>query len=119
MKKESEFGKGLVYNLGLFLAHQDRFYDKRNQDNPHYDKLYPSLWFSGACDHLYELVIPKTFPKKLQKKIKDFETKVFHFRSFDYEASEKDIEWSLNEAKEILLLIDRQLGIKSIKGDYE
>lgn len=116
---KSEFGKGLTYNLGLFLAHQDRFYDKRNKEDSSYDKLYPSLWFSGACDHLYELIIPKTFPKKLQKKIKDFESKVFKFRSFDYDATEKDIEWSLNEAKDILLDIDKQLGIKAIKGDYE
>ena len=115
---KSEFGKGLTYNLGLFLAHQDRFFDKRNDKEK--DLLYAGVWFNGAGDHMFDLVIPKSFPEKLQKRLKRFQDKVIKFRnSFGEEVTEKDIQWSLNEAKNLLILIDKQFGINAVKGEYE
>ncbi len=55
MTKESEFGKGLCYCLGLFLAHKGRItsdvktYKSIGDGNRAY-----SMWFYGATDHLYE-----------------------------------------------------------------
>lgn len=116
---KSEFGKGLTYNLGLFLAHQDRFFDKRNDKNG--DRLYAGTWLKGAGDHLFELEIPDSFPDRLQKRLRRFQSKVIGFRnsSFGEEVTEKDIEWCLNEAKNLLVAIDKHFGIDAVKGDFE
>ncbi|MBE3093711.1 MAG: hypothetical protein IMZ52_01680 [Actinobacteria bacterium] len=120
-KETSEFGKGLTYNLALFLAHQERFFEYRNKIKSGGSCFDYGLWFNGAGDHLYGLEIPKSFPKKLQKRLQDFQTKVLTFRNSLglNEVTEKDIVWALRETKDLLMEIDGFLGIKSIKGEWE
>ncbi len=107
---KSEFGKGLSYCLGLFLAHEGVWYYN-------FKKIYEktkisgaSSWFNGASDHLYDLQIPKTLPKTLQKRLKKFQEKVLdwgHGRELmNDEVKENDVLWSLQEAKNLLRLID-------------
>jgi len=125
MKFKSEFGKGLVYNLGLFLAHQDRFIrDEENFKNkPELEVLSKNLgssWFNASKDHLYELEIPKNFPEKLKNRISDFRTNCIDKGSgFDETISRDDVFNSLRECKDILMEIDKFIGVESCRGEWE
>lgn len=115
----SEFGKGFVYNIGLFLAHEhiisiEMILDmakKLNRD-PDY-----SLIFYGASDHLIGLQIPPAIPEELEIKIKEFREFVLN-RRFGH-VSEKEYREAFNTAREILLDYDLYLGTDAEKGDYE
>ena len=121
MKTKSEFGRGLVYNIGLFLMHErqreryQEMYEKHNLQ-------WATMWFNGASDHLYEIEIPDSFPARLRNRIKRFKTKCLEWgHGFPKkEAEPKDVYWALDEAKLILRLIDKEvLKVKSIKGIWE
>jgi len=142
----SEFGRGLAYNLGLFVGHefqfqhfQEMFKRKTHQEESKHvaeevfdllDDKEPArdmaveLWFSAAVDHLYELEAPSHYPRGLQKKIKTFQNKCLRWRNSGLSygparPTEKDVKWALDEAKGILRSIDRQQGIKVTKADFE
>lgn len=109
----SEFGKGLSYCLGLFLAHAERY-----ETGINYNPVY---WFTGAVDHLFDLEVEQA-PKKLKKRIKRFKRKCIRFRNLfsRYKnPTEKDVFWSINEAKELLRLIDKANGINTKKAKYQ
>ena len=99
----SEFGKGLTYCIGLFLAHAERS-----------DEIC-SLWFNGAADHLYELEIPDNFI--LKKECLEWQEKCLRWRLKKY--TEKDKIWALKQAIKFLLAWDKQNNIPCEKGDYE
>lgn len=130
---KSEFGKGLCYNLGLFLAHEERYMkykidfekiritnkDKRSQD--YFSEGYAvEMWFNGASDHLYELQYSYA-PKKLRKRIQTFQQKclLFGHGFLKKKPTEKEYKWAIQEAKELLLLIDKANKVPVIKGDFE
>ncbi len=111
----SEFGKGLAYCLGLFLAHAERKISSIRKE------LDYELWFNGAADHLYELQIPDTFPKNLKNRLTVFQDKCLNWRiTMDKSAAtEKDFHWAIQKAKDLLLEIDKHFGIKVKKGQWE
>lgn len=116
----SEFGKGCAYCLGLFLAHSERdYYLPTDKKGGILNR--PGLWFYGAADHLFDLQIPASFPYALKKRLDKFQSKVLHLRlpMDGKEATDEDRKWAINEAKELLRLIDKQIGVKVIKGDWE
>lgn len=120
MTNESEFGKGLTYCLGLFLAHAGRYesLSKALKDT----SLRPvEMWFNGSSDHLYELEIPETLPKSLQKRLKEFSDKCLKWgHGFPKKKStEEDLFWSLTEAKELLRLIDKHFKVQTIKASFD
>lgn len=112
MKTESEFGKGLCYCLGLFLAHTERAKEMQKQYteinlkcNSNMD--WAEMWFNGAADHLFELEIPASFPDELKDRLQTFQSRCLGWRlSLDCEATPSDVAWSIIEAKELLRLID-------------
>lgn len=67
---KSEFGKGLCYNLGLFLAHAER-----NFTNIENDKDY-GIWFYCAADHLFDFQAERAPTKYLQGRCKAFRKRV-------------------------------------------
>ena len=109
-KKISEFGKGLTYCIGLFLAHTEREI---------YDKNY-HIWFNGASDHLYELDLSKV-NKSLKKQLSEWRTKVIHWGHGFSEPypTEEDFNWSIQQAKDFLREIDTKIGIKTVQGSWE
>jgi len=109
----SEFGKGLTYCLGLFLAHAERMNNARYLYS---EESKYSIWFSGASDHLYELQIPESIPNCLQKRLKKFKDKCLSLR---LQATKENFEWAIQEAKNLLMMIDKFHGIKTKKGVYE
>lgn len=118
-KTESEFGKGTVYCLCLFLSHAER--DRELHHTMKDDDFMAELWFNGASDHLYELIIPDNFPEELKNRMHDLKDKCLRWgHGFRGEPSTyKDIYWAIQETKDILFMIDRFYGIRSVKASWE
>ncbi len=122
--KESEFGKGLCYNLGLFLAHTERIirdletYKKiKSNENRAYE-----MWFYGAGDHLYDFEWKSAPTKELQKRCKQFQNKILSWRlpiGNEIKGNKEKYNWSIQEAKDLLREIDKANNIDTIKGDFE
>jgi hypothetical protein len=122
VKQESEFGKGTTYCLGLFLAHAERQVNNLSIRRGFSESLDIEMWFNGSSDHLYELQIPETFPKILQNKLKKFQRKCLNWEHGFNEKempTQEDKDWAISEAKELLRIIDKQNGIKTIRGQYK
>lgn len=113
----SEFGKGLTYCLALFLCHSERDYMTPDNVYTHQFLHEAWMWFNGAGDHLFEMVIPDTLPDDLRARINEFQGKVMRWRLHD--ATMEDKTWAINEAKSLLLEIDKWLGVDGMKGDFE
>ena len=112
--KQSEFGRGCGYCLGLFLAHVGNFEQKLKCSTA-------SMWFYAAADHLYEFQIPDMMSKKFSKRAHEFGKFVFARRlvmDSDKKPTRKDVYWAIDEAKELLRLLDEELGIKTIKAEF-
>ena len=125
----SEFGQGLTYCLGLFLCHSERDYNmpkRLNATKKEKEVLEiinrPDLWFYGAADHLYEMEIPETLSRRLKKRLAKFKDKVMGWRLVMDEKdkpTQEDKTWSINEAKDLLRLIDKHMGVKTKQGDWQ
>jgi len=110
---KSEFGKGLTYNLSLFLKHAERTITPLDKENSR-------MWFYGAADHIQELEIPENLPATLKERITDFSNKVWKWRGFEKpEPTQEDKEWAIKEATLILLEIDKTLGIDAKEAEYD
>ena len=111
---ESEFGKGLCYCLGLFLAHADR----GERDGSCIGCA--EMWFNGAADHLFELQA-ESAPPEIRGRVSEFQDKCLAWRlCFDGpEATKEDKAWAIQEAKDLLLLIDQHNGVPVCKGSWE
>ena len=117
----SEFGKGLTYCLGLFLCHSERDYLITEEDKVKGIINKPHMWFYGAADHLFEMQIPETLPRRLQIRLKKFQNKVLGWRMVmdkKDNATEEDKLWAINEAKKLLMLIDKHFGIKTTGAQW-
>jgi len=131
----SEFGKGLAYCLGLFLAHADRFRSEK-QTYKHLDRaavakelhatysmIEAERWFSGASVHLNGLQVTVA-PKVLRKRLATFRDKCVSWGSgFGLNKksapTKKDFEWTIREAKDLLFELDKLSGVKPIKATFE
>lgn len=129
MKKEqSDYGKGLCYCLGLFLAHSDRFtadletWRKMRKKSPRLfsDSSACHMWMNGASDHLSELQIQPA-PQKLWRRLKMLQRKCVDWGHgfLKKECTPKDVYWSIQEAKDLLRLIDKSHRVKVEKGRWE
>ena len=108
---KSDFGAGLSYNLGLFLAHAERKLISGDKE------IDIQVFFNGAGDHLFDLEIPNKIKGELRARLKRFQNKVLKWRLGN--PTEKDKEWAISEAKNLLRLIDKFNGVFTIKGDWE
>ena len=106
----SEFGAGLTYCLGLFLAHAERDWK--------IPEVESSLWFDGAADHFFDMIIPKTLPVVLQERLEAFAGRCIKHR-LERTVPPSEKEWAIQEAKNLLLEIDKAFGVAAIKGDWE
>jgi len=114
----SEFGQGTTYCLGLFLAHQERYPPEYREK-----KGLAELWFNGASDHFYDLIIPENYSDRIKRRLKKLQEKALNwghgFPPKSGHAKWEDVEWALKEAKMILRYIDEFHGIEVIKGRWE
>jgi len=113
MAEKSDFGKGLTYCLGLFLAHEERgIGDDRAE-----------IWFNGASDHLYELQISDSLPDTLKSRLEAFKDLVLDcghgFVINRPTATKKDVQWALLEAMNLLMEIDKLHGIEVEEAEWK
>jgi hypothetical protein len=125
----SDFGQGLCYSLGLFLAHAEglqKVIDSHKRLSEEHPNLYGEdhavrLWFYGAADHVFELVTDSIEEVALRYRIDRFRDKVLGWRDV-LSASPVKVEdalWAIGEAKELLRMIDEYHGVETIKGEWE
>lgn len=109
--EESEFGKGFVYCLALFIAHQFKWHqtDVNNRN--------PSLWFYGAGDHLLEFMPEYAPTEDLKRRSIFLQEKVLYWRFNG--AMKEDVEWALQESKDIIRETDFFYGVPVMKGRWE
>jgi hypothetical protein len=105
-QEESDFGKGFVYCIGLFLGHADAYHKERKclKMDLMRDEV-AKVWISGASDHLIELQVPENLPPDIKKKVGEFTEKVFELRSCG--CKHKDVLWTIKEAQDILIEVDK------------
>jgi hypothetical protein len=118
---ESEFGKGLSYCLGLFLAHAERDFYLPKQLKEGRGDLEGEIWFNGASDHLFELQVDSA-PGYLQDRLGRLQEKCImwgHGFNPEFKPTIKDKEWAIGEAKFLLLAIDKYNNIPTKRGNYE
>lgn len=120
IEHESDFGKGLVYCLGLFLCHSEREYGLREQDK----RLFKvDTWFNGASDHFYDMEIPNSLPESLRSRLTELRDKCLSWgHGFGLDglppATEANRKWAIDEAKELLRLLDEHFGIATLKASW-
>lgn len=114
--EQSEFGSGLTYCLGLFLAHAER-----PRMLPDGSAMEAELWFNAASDHLYDLVIPEDFPALLKEALSAFKNECLHLGHGFNEptATMDDVKRLIQAAKDLLRMIDIHFGIPVVQGAYE
>lgn len=105
-KETTEYGQGLTYCLGLFLSHAER---KDNDDH--------QIWFNGAADHLYDLLIPDFLPDDLKTELESFKRICIKWRMETY--TKEDKRWAIEKAKYFLLIIDKHLNINAIEAQWK
>lgn len=121
-KRTSEFGEGLTYNLGMFLAHEC-LHTELFIGEDKTSKLGVELWFNASSDHLYiwkpmyGLQIPKKFPVQLQARLLRFKRKCLHWGH--KHATVDDYYWATKEARALLIAIDKHLGVSVKRGEWE
>lgn len=116
----SEFGKGLCYCLGLFVAHSERKWPGATDTDFMKDHVW-EMWFNGAADHLFEFM-PECAPKHLQQRCYELQDKCLGWRLCIDEAclaTEDDAKWAIEEAKELLREIDMWNGIPVVKARWD
>ncbi len=125
---ESEFGRGLTYCLGLFLAHVEGLgnsisnYERLRESNPDLfsEESAVEMWFNGAADHLFELEVDSG-PVELRERLALLQSRCLHWRlSMGGDpATREDAHWAIQEAKDLLRLIDEAHGVPVCKGGWE
>lgn len=131
-QQTSDFGQGLCYCLGLFIAHQadlhhtlDLYADIRKKKEVGDDIFTESRavghWFCGAADHMFDL-IPDSAPDHLVSRVLSLKNKCLSWRLSMGNEKEPTLDnalWAIQEAKNLLREIDAHHGVPVIKGSWE
>ena len=137
----AQFGSGLCYSLGLFLAHEGNFkyvlaevemlasdgalqFTDEERRNPAkalavIERLAAIRWFSHSVNPLRNLVMPPTLPEALRRRLQAFRDKCVRWSLSERSAQPgvKQVAWALNEARELLRQIDELHNVRTIKAD--
>lgn len=116
----SEFGTGFVYNLGLFLCHDERQHSLMDAYKDINSIVgWAVMWFSGATDHLQDIKIPDNFSERALAE--EFVEKCWSWRMACGEEAPtaENVKWAIQTAKDLLRAWDVQCGIESEKGGWE
>lgn len=140
MKNESEelysdFGKGFTYNLFLFAKHCWKYQNDLNR-NRELKRKYPDkelwsdeytteMWFNGAADHLFELEIPPQYVgTEIGKLAKELQDKGLRYRNTfswtgDKAPTVKDFDKFFEQTEELMMMIDKDLGVEPIEATWK
>lgn len=119
---KSEFGKGLTYCLGLFLAHEGRIINdlKVYKQIGNEERAF-GMWFYSSADHIFELET-ENVPIGMSTRLKRFKNRVMSLRlpmKKEEEATKEDFFWAIKEAKLLLRMIDGRLDVKTREATWE
>jgi len=127
-KIESDFGKGFVYSLMLFAKHWGlaqgylKTWREMRKKNPDLfsDEDALELFFNGASDHLYELEIPQQFKnKQIGRLAKEIQSKSLYWgHGFKKKPTDKQFQEIFEKFEKVARLIDKELGVKTIKAKW-
>ncbi len=122
----SEFGQGFIYNFFLFAKHAERCagtierYEKLRKKYPNSfgEDRAISLWFNGAGDHFYDIEIPPQWvDHRIGKLAKRLQNKALKWRTEEL-GDRKDFEKFFDDCERLMRMIDKELGIKPIKAEW-
>lgn len=138
--KQEQFGRGLCYSLALFLSHEAnfkytlaeiemmsaegalRFEGSAEADEPGrhatHDRLASIRWFSRAANPIRNLEIPNHLPVEIQSRLTKLKQncRCWSFPDVSSEnPSKRDVLWAIEEAKELIRLIDVHHGIPTVR----
>lgn len=78
-----------------------------------------NMWFNASSDHLYELQVGNA-PKHLQKRLSKLQSTALHFgHGYEDCATWDDVYKAIEEAKELLRLIDKANKIPSAEAQWK
>jgi len=133
-KEQSEFGKGFIYCIGLFLVHAAKYqemlvqYKEMAEKNPDLfsEAGATSMWANGASDHFYEFTIPDAFRKanpemtRRAEEMKRIALDMGHGNGLmnKHKYGREDVFKLIKTAKDLCLAIDQWLGIKCKKAEW-
>ena len=111
MKKKSQFGKGFVYPLGLFMMHVEQIAAAKTV-------VEFLIAATGALDHLKELNIPLDLPKNIVRDISHLSNRLHRYcRTIPFFIP-KDRDRIVYQAKSILFNIDKDyLKVNPRRGE--
>ena len=137
---QDQFGRGLCYSLALFLSHEAnfkytlaeiemmsaegalRFDGSAGADEPGrqitHERLASIRWFSRAANPIRNMEIPNHLPVEIQTRLTQLKQKC-HRWSFPNGSGEnpskRDVLWAIEEAKELIRLIDVHHGVPTVR----
>lgn len=122
----SEFGKGFTYNLFLFAKHWWKVHEdlekwkEMREKNPDLfsEKDAISLWFNGAGDHFYGLEVPPKWKNhRIGKLALKLRNKALKWRMKEL-GDKKDFDKFFADCEKLMRMIDKELGVKPSKADW-
>lgn len=124
-KKRSEYGQGFIYNMVLFAKHYEQAFEhKKNWEIIR--KINPTLfkegtaygiWFNGAADHLFEWELPKKFERtRIGAMFRSLQSRASSYRL--EQCSEIEFKKFWEDFENLTRMIDKALGVKSQKADW-
>jgi len=125
--KTSNFGRGFIYCLINFAKHFDKALADRNMYKiagyKESESLALSAWINGASDHLFELEIPKNLPNPIKKRVFALQNSVLEYGHgagmLSGNFTKEKYEAMRAELNEISLAIDKWLGVKIQKAEWD
>lgn len=137
---QEQYGRGLCYSLALFLSHEANFKytlaeiemmsaegvirfdgsakaDEQDRQDTH-DRLASIRWFSRAANPIRNLEIPNHLPVEIQSRLTKLKQncRCWSFPDVSSEnPSKRDVLWAIEEAKELIRLIDVHHGVLTVR----
>ena len=121
-EESSDFGKGLCYCLALFLEHKHKLYSEITlyKEYKREEWIAVEMWFNGAADHLFDFDTDKA-PEGLKERCTILKNKCLGWR-LSYNGghpTQKDAEWAIGEAEELIRLIDESHGVPTTEATWK
>ena len=135
-----QYGRGLCYGLALLLSHEANFKyvlaevemmaaegairfegtEQANEKNRRdtLDRLAGVRWFSRAANPIRNLEIPISLPEVIQTRLKELKNTCRQWtfpNAPEEQPTKSDVRWAIEEAKELIRLIDEHHGIRTVK----
>ena len=115
-----DYGKDATFWMRFFVEKETPIYGSEKKAMSH----LLELWANGASDHLYDIEVPERYRgtevERLTLDLKSRALRMGHGflldKTWDYD---EDLVWLIETTKKIGFLIDEDLGVDPIRGEWE